>query len=859
MTNFPSRLHTSLLVVLKKSLVVLAAAIVMSVLGSLFTSVEAQQPDDASLERGNLVQIWVRKLDSGNLEFGLRDGEEYKISQNRFLFYENAVVGTWYYSDEILVGPEGDQALVRIQARKLQSGNVEFGLQVLRSLTWLPRARFFMYNRSSADDPLRFSSNFYTADHSSICLGTAVSTTLANERLLADCEALLEAKDELAGQQGRHLNWATARDIETWDGVTLSNSRVTALDLDSYGLGGVISPSLGYLTALERLDLSSNRITGTIPASLGRLLALRELLLDENPSLDGCIPAGLRRSSANEGINTRVTASEGALFCHDAIPVSISDTAIGGAPPAAVRELPDPKPLMSENEARSICTNGRVIPNHAQSLYANIVSDCITLLRAKERIEGNGENLNWSADRSLTQWEGVTVTTRRFTLKTVEGTPLRETEDIYRVTSLDLSGKGLRGYLPKIFRDLTGLESFIDRRILSRDNNRYYVGIPAEWGNMGKLKRLELSAKGMSGTIPTSFSNLTNVEEIILSQNHLRGSIPSFLGSLTTLKVLNLSGNEFTGSVPPSLGDLLNLELLRLQDNRLSSPLSPRLADLSKLLELDLSNNDLTGTLPTWFSQDSSLDSLEKLYLNFNRLGGTLTMHAKALPVLDSLKLGNNQFTNISSAFCTLEVRKLDITNNNFETGLPKCLPQMTRLETLKASNAGLTGSIPNNWPNSSKLNVLDLSHNRLQGGLPVSLGNTGPVVPCTQSNAGAAYFDSDPAGACGIYSINLSHNQLEGRVPPEWGKLGALGELYLNNNQLSGRLPSELGRMWYLQTLDLRGNSTLTGCVPGGLKTRTVGSPHVYSSSSTREVKANILVDLVFLNSDGSVRFCGG
>ena len=121
--------------------------------------------------------------------------------------------------------------------------------------------------------------------------GTAVSNPTSNPGLVADCEALLTALDDL---RGTSLNWRASEPIVNWEGVWLGGtpSRVTELNLSSSSLSGSIPTSLGKLSTLERLSLNGNNLSGTIPSSLGNLRNLRILSLYEN-KLSGTIPRSL--------------------------------------------------------------------------------------------------------------------------------------------------------------------------------------------------------------------------------------------------------------------------------------------------------------------------------------------------------------------------------------------------------------------------------------------------------------------------------------------------------------------------------------------------------------------------------------
>ena len=123
--------------------------------------------------------------------------------------------------------------------------------------------------------------------------GGAVTDAAANPGLVADCTALLAARDTLAGTAT--LNWSADLEIDRWDGVDLSGSpqRVTSLSFYGQRLTGKIPEQLGSLTYLKNLRLDyGHLLTGPIPAELGSLTYLKSLGLGDN-RLSGPIPAEL--------------------------------------------------------------------------------------------------------------------------------------------------------------------------------------------------------------------------------------------------------------------------------------------------------------------------------------------------------------------------------------------------------------------------------------------------------------------------------------------------------------------------------------------------------------------------------------
>ena len=87
-------------------------------------------------------------------------------------------------------------------------------------------------------------------------------------------------------------DWLTDNDISTWHGVTVSDGKVTGLDLNQNNLTGMIPTELGNLTNLENLNLTGNQLSGAIPTELGNLTNLENLNLSFN-QLSGEIPASL--------------------------------------------------------------------------------------------------------------------------------------------------------------------------------------------------------------------------------------------------------------------------------------------------------------------------------------------------------------------------------------------------------------------------------------------------------------------------------------------------------------------------------------------------------------------------------------
>ena len=72
-------------------------------------------------------------------------------------------------------------------------------------------------------------------------------------------------------------------------------------------------------------------------------------------------------------------------------------------------------------------------------------------------------------------------------------------------------------------------------------------------GTPGRVTRLDLSARGLTGTIPRALAGLSALVTFDLSDNDLTGEIPEDLAGLRSLETLRLSGNSLTGCIPMAL------------------------------------------------------------------------------------------------------------------------------------------------------------------------------------------------------------------------------------------------------------------------------------------------------------------
>ena len=86
-------------------------------------------------------------------------------------------------------------------------------------------------------------------------------------------------------------NWLTGP-VSTWFGVTVTNERVTSIDLGHNNLSGPIPVEIYSLTELTNLSLRYNNVSGPLTADISNLQNLAILDIHGNP-LTGTIPASI--------------------------------------------------------------------------------------------------------------------------------------------------------------------------------------------------------------------------------------------------------------------------------------------------------------------------------------------------------------------------------------------------------------------------------------------------------------------------------------------------------------------------------------------------------------------------------------
>ena len=331
--------------------------------------------------------------------------------------------------------------------------------------------------------------------------------------LVNDCEALLDSKDMLGGS----LNWTDHTDtaISDWDGVTISDGRVTAINLRDSNLDGMIPGALGRVGMLASLNLKGNDLTGGIPASLGSLGYLEVLNLHSN-NLRGAIP-DLSGTMLEE------------LYLNNNYDEDVADSGLTGEVPAWLNGMTDVRELW---------------------LWGNQLTGAMPNLSGMtslERLKLNGNMVSgFQADMlpSGLRWLIIGETAMSATAPDLSG--------MTSLTTLWMNGNGLTGAIP-----VGSIPSSVTS--LNLKGNSLSGTIP-DMSGLDNLQYLRLHRNELSGDIPGTLGDLDSIERIWVYDNDLTGIAAGFANAADTLTHLYLDGNNFAADtcLPGGLEDVAN-------------------------------------------------------------------------------------------------------------------------------------------------------------------------------------------------------------------------------------------------------------------------------------------------------------
>lgn len=571
--------------------------------------------------------------------------------------------------------------------------------------------------------------------HVTFCSGSNLKpSTIISLRPEVDCGFLLAIRSSLRGDATTGLEaWTDATRFDRWPEVTVNGSfRVTGITITAdHGLGGTLSPylsrldyltsltianndltgsipaHLGHLSGLTRLDFGDNALTGEIPGQVGHLARLEHLDLGGN-TLTGAVPEVLGRLTNLTHLDLSGNVLSGAFPRELAHLTSLETLNLGGGN-AFTGCIPPSLRQVASNDLASLnlpdchpCETPGVVPDPGNN--PDLVRDCTALLTAKAALsERRAALLDWSGDRAITTWTGVTVT----------GTPPR-------VTALTLARTGGResgGTISPALGDLDALTS------LTMSWNKLRGPIPPELGKLSKLETLLLNRNQLSGPIPAELGNLSELRVLSLTSNFLTGAIPTELGNLAKLQALHLNQNRLSGRIPFELANLRELQALFLAENAAAGCIPHGLRDVANN-DLDrYSNADCTLwrvcrsgiPVPNPAANPRLVEDCEALLAWRDTLAGTATLDWSAGRPMTS-------WTGVTTAGTPRRVTKLHLANAGLTGEISGLVGDLEALMELRLNGNSLTGAIPSKVAMLSRLTHVYLTGNAFTGCVPPSL-----------------------------------------------------------------------------------------------------------------------------------------
>ncbi|GJP55279.1 hypothetical protein CLOM_g14259 [Closterium sp. NIES-68] len=483
------------------------------------------------------------------------------------------------------------------------------------------------------------------------------------------------------------------------------------LDLSNQSLNGTIPSILSTLARLTHLNLSRNEFSGAVPKFLSSLLRMETLDLSYN-QLSGPVPSFLRTLRRLETLDV----SNNYLFS-GSLPTTMCTSSV-----------------LQNLSLRSNCLPTDAIPcalDHTQRLPEACSAFCGFSSPSTLPCSGRG----------YCYWDGGKE----------KDTAMCACEEGYGTGVLPGTCAPLLSQMEWAVLDtLTAAWGGFDgdgtwKRDIPCGRMHYVTCDPDN-----RVEQLNVSGLGIRGFIPDAISGLASLTVLDLSQNYLSGALVQGLSTLLNLDTLNLSNNYlYSGTLPKATCDALNLSL---QSNCFNSSAMP--CALTHIQRSPQQCSTFCGLSPP---STSPCDGRGDCYWKKGEETGTATCACEEgygngadprtcinlLPELEWLALGalkvawggfdgegtwdqNTSCVRMKHVKCNEDNHIVDLNVFGLEIAgsIPSDIQGLSHLTSLNVSNNAIAGRIPDSISRLTKLKLLDLSHNQLSGALPSGLNN---------------------------------------------------------------------------------------------------------------------------------------
>ncbi|WOK95894.1 putative leucine-rich repeat receptor-like protein kinase [Canna indica] len=372
-----------------------------------------------------------------------------------------------------------------------------------------------------------------------VCLRTSSAST--NQQ---DAAALRSLMNEW---QNTPPSWGTTDDPcgTPWEGVSCSDSRVTALKLSTMSIKGTLSADIGTLAELKTLDFSyNNELGGPLIPNIGNLLKLTTLIV-AGCSFSGTIPdaLGSLRNLTYLALNSNkftgsIPASLGKLS--NLYWFDIADNQLTGTLPISTETEPGLDQLL---QTKHFHFNKNQLQG---SIPENLFSSSMTLLHVL--FDGNKFTGKFPASICLVQ----TIEVLRLDRNELSGPVPSNINNLTKINELNLANNKLTGLMP----NLTGMENL---NYVDLSNNTFDpTESPAWFTELQSLTALVIESGRLYGEVPKILFSFPQLQQVILDNNEFNSSLQmgenvSQQLQLVSFRNNNLTGVEVTASYTKSL------------------------------------------------------------------------------------------------------------------------------------------------------------------------------------------------------------------------------------------------------------------------------------------------------------------
>jgi Leucine-rich repeat (LRR) protein len=670
-----------------------------------------------------------------------------------------------------------------------------------------------------------------------ICLNTKI--VFAQNRL-QDSLALVELYDSTDGDSWTdNTNWKS-NFLDTWVGVTVTNDRVTRLDLDDNNLAGVIPSSIGNLDSLTFLSFERNQLTGLIPPEISSLTNLEYLYLDDN-QLSDSIPQEIGYLT-----NLRI--------------LYLAWNQLSGAVPAEIGNMTNLTSLYLQYNDLSDLPS---LSTLTSLLHLIINNNKFTFEDIEPNIGVPSQNFLYSPQDNVGEEQDTIVDQgSSFTLSVSVGGEYNQYQ--WRKDGADIGGATDSSYtIDPVEMDDSGSYTCeitntvaIDLILYSEPINVIVPFLTVNSPNGGEdwqadsVCNVTWTSRGTSGNVKIEYStnngsDWSNVIASTTDDGTYPWTVPDTPSDSCLIRISDTDGYPYDTSnavftISPAPFIMITSPNGG-EDWQVGSNYDITWTSVKTLgfVKIEYSTNngsdwsDVTtitsddGTYP-WTVPDTPSENCLVRISDMDGdpsdvSDGTFVISESVIPTTDSIALielydstdganwtNNDNWNNgpISTWFgVTVEygrVTELDLNYNNLVGIIPASIGYLDDLIDLDLSSNQLTGSIPPEISSLTNLNNLYLSDNQFIGSIPPEIGNLTSISFLDLSyNQLSGSIPPEIGNLTDLWDLNLDYNQLTGVIPPEIGNLTDLRDLELNGNQLSGSVPSEIGNLtnlWYLR-----------------------------------------------------------